>query len=114
MLKTIALLKRKNGVSHEEFVEYYETKHSVLIRKLLPNIIDYRRNFVEHETAFVNSTPMDFDVVTEIFFADRTAYTEFLATAAKPEIAIAIAEDEENLFDRSATRMFVVEESEAI
>lgn len=112
MLKAIALLKRKNGMSHDDFVEYYENKHAVLIRKLLPNIVDYRRNFVEHETAFVNAAvaPIDFDVVTEIFFANRADYDAFLAKAAEAEIAQAIADDEENLFDRSATRMFVVDQ----
>ncbi len=112
MYKCIALLKCKPGLSREAFVDYYETRHSVLIRKLLPGILAYRRNYVDLAGAFVfpDAAPIDFDVITEIWLADREAYERFTAKAAEPEIARLIAEDEENLFDRGASRMFVVEE----
>ncbi|WP_375194253.1 nuclear transport factor 2 family protein [Sphingobium sp.] len=112
MFKCIALLRRRPDISREDFIDYYETRHSVLIRKLLPGIVDYRRNYVNLDGAFLfpGAQPIDFDVVTELRFADRAAYDRFAARAAEPVIALQIAEDEENLFDRSATRMFVVEE----
>lgn len=112
MYKCIALLRQRPDISREAFVDYYENRHSVLIRQLLPGILDYRRNYVDREGAFVfpGAQPMDFDVVTELRFADRAAYDRFTAKAAEPDIANQIARDEENLFDRSATRMFVVEE----
>ena len=112
MFKCIALLRRRPDISREAFIDYYETRHSVLIRKLLPGIADYRRNYVDLDGAFLfpGAQPIDFDVVTELRFADRAAYELFAATAAQSDIARQIAEDEDNLFDRSATRMFVVEE----
>lgn len=112
MLKTIALLKRKEGLSRAEFIAYYETRHAPLIRSLLPEILDYRRNYVDRDGAFEsNVAQIDFDSVTEMRFADRAAYDRFLACAAQPEVAQAIADDEENVFDRAATRMFVVDET---
>lgn len=115
MFKCIALLRRRPDLGREDFIDYYETRHSVLIRRLLPGIVDYRRNYVEHEGAFIfpAAAPIDFDVVTELWFADRDAYDRFAAKAAEPDIARQIAEDEENLFDRGATRMFTVEERAA-
>jgi uncharacterized protein (TIGR02118 family) len=112
MFKCIALLCQRSDISREAFIDYYENKHSALITRLLPGILDYRRNYVEREGAFIypKASPMDFDVVTELWFADRAAYDRFTAKAAEPEIARQIAEDEENLFDRDLTRMFVVEE----
>lgn len=112
MFKCIALLRRKPDLSRTDFIDYYETRHSVLIRKLLPEILDYRRNYVEREGAFLfpAASPIDFDVITELWFADREAYDRFAAKAGEPDIARQIAEDEENLFDRNATRMFTVEE----
>lgn len=112
MFKCIAMLKCKPGLSREAFVDYYETRHSVLIRKLLPGILAYRRNYVDVEGAYIfpDAAPIDFDVITEIWLADRQAYDAFAAKAGEPEIARLIAEDEENLFDRGASRMFVVEE----
>lgn len=112
MFKCIALLRRRADISHEAFVDYYENRHSVLIRSLFPDILDYRRNYVDREGAFIypDAAPIDFDVITEIRLADRAAYDRFVARAAEPDIARQIAEDEENLFDRGATRMMVVEE----
>jgi EthD protein. len=112
VFKCIALLRRRPDLSRNDFIDYYETRHSVLIRRLLPGILDYRRNYVELEGAFLfpAASPIDFDVVTELWFADRDSYDRFAAAAAEPDIARQIAEDEKNLFDRSATRMFTVEE----
>ncbi|MCP1470384.1 ketosteroid isomerase-like protein [Sphingobium sp. OAS761] len=112
MFKCIALLKRRADISREAFIEYYETRHSILIRRLLPGIVDYRRNYVDLDGAFSYPAagPIDFDVVTEIRLADRAAYDRFIARASEPDIARQIAQDEENLFDRSTMRMFVVDE----
>jgi hypothetical protein len=112
MIKAIAMLRKKPAITREAFIDYYETRHSGLIRRLLPGIVEYRRNFVNLEGAFVSpdAGPIDFDVITEVWFADRAAYDAALAKAAEPETARLIIEDEENLFDRAATRMFLVEE----
>ena len=114
MIKVIALLRRKDGLSREAFIAYYETRHAPLIRSLLPDIADYRRNYVDRAGAFESAvTAIDFDSVTEIRFADRAAYDRFLARSAETDVARAIAEDEENVFERAATRMFVVDETAA-
>lgn len=112
MIKAIALLRKKDGLSREAFIAYYETHHAPLIRTLLPHIADYRRNYVMHEGAFTSAVAqIDIDSVTEMRFASRAHYDAFLAAAADPHIAALIAQDEENVFDRTATRMFVVEET---
>jgi SnoaL-like domain/EthD domain len=112
MMKVIALLKKKAGLSRAEFIAYYETRHAPLIRSLLPDIADYRRNYVDREGAIESSVAaIDFDSVTEIYFADRAACERFWERSADPEVARAIAEDEENVFDRAATRLFIVDET---
>ena len=112
MLKSIALLKCKDGLSRAEFIAYYENNHVPLIRSLLPGICGYRRNFIEPEGAFVSAgaAARDFDVITELWFADRAAYDAAMTRHAQPEVGAAIAADEENFLDRSTTRMFVVDE----
>jgi hypothetical protein len=110
-VKAIALLRKKEGITREAFIAYYETRHAPLIRSLLPHIADYRRNYVDRDGAFTSPVaPINFDSVTEMRFASRAHYDAFLAAAADPHTAELIAQDEENLFDRSATRMFVVDE----
>lgn len=112
MFKCIALLKRRPDLTREAFIDYYEKQHAPLIRRLLPGIVDYRRNYVELEGAFLfpGATPIDFDVITEIWLADRESYDRFTAAAAQEDIARQIAQDEENFLNRAATRMMVVDE----
>ena len=66
MIKTIAFLKRKAGMSQEAFERYYETRHAPLILSIAPQICEYRRNFLLSEGAIVvpGLPPPDFDVVT--------------------------------------------------
>ncbi|MDT0577065.1 EthD family reductase [Croceicoccus sp. F390] len=111
-MKCTALLKCRSGMTPEAFRHYYENRHAPLIRSLLPGIRDYRRNYLQDEGAFIypGATRPDFDVITEMWFDDAAAYQHFLAVAAQEHVAQQIAQDEENVFDRAMTRMFVVEE----
>ncbi len=113
MIKTIALLKCKAGLSREDFIRYYETRHAPLILSIAPQVCDYRRNFLVMEGAILapGLAAPDFDVVTELWYPDRAAFEAAMAAFTDPVNAQRIAADEENLFDRSRTRFFVVEET---
>ena len=113
MIKCIALLRRRDGMERAAFIDYYETRHAPLIAGIGPEIRVYRRNYVDPAGAFTfDGASIDFDVVTELHFADRRSYDRFIARCAEPDVARRIAEDEENLFDRAATRMMVVQPSD--
>lgn len=112
MIKTIAFLKRKAGLSREAFIRYYETRHAPLILSIAPQVCDYRRNFLIEAGAIVApgaATP-DFDVVTELWYPDEAAFAAAMAAFTDPVNAQRIAADEENVFDRAYTRFYTVEE----
>lgn len=104
MYKCIGLAKRKAGLSREQFIEYYETRHAPLIRRVSPELRGYQRNYIDAESA--PGYPLDFDAVIELWFDDRASFDVFVARCAEPEIA----EDANNFFDMSAMRVFIVEE----
>jgi len=112
MIKTIAFLKCKAGLSREEFIRYYETRHAPLILSIAPQVCDYRRNFLVREGAIIagGATPLDFDCVTELWFPDRAAFEGAMAAFTDPVNAKRIADDEAHVFDRSRTQFFVVDE----
>lgn len=112
MIKTIAFLKRKPGLSQEDFIRYYETRHVPLILSIAPQICGYRRNFLIAEGAIIypGATMPDFDVVTELWYADEGALKAAMAAFTDPGNAQRIAADEENLFERALTRFFTVDE----
>jgi hypothetical protein len=114
LFKVMALLTCKPGLSHDDLVTYYETRHAPLIWSKFPWIVEYRRNFIDLTGAIMGAAAPkpDFDVVTELWFKDRGDYERMLAAHAVPEIGQAIADDEANCFDRGKTRFFVVDERE--
>ncbi len=112
MFKAIALLKARPGLSRERFVAYYEQQHVPLILRFMPQISDYRRNYVQADGAYLGAgvTALDFDAVTELWYSTEADYRAAMAVLNDPAILKAIADDEEHFLDRAKTRMFVVEE----
>lgn len=108
MIKAIALLARRTDLTRAEFVEYYENNHSKLIRSLLPQIVEYRRNYLDLDSGIGADgvADPDFDVISEFVFDDRVAYDAMLATHSRPDVRAAIEADEKNFLDR--TRPYVV------
>lgn len=111
MFKTIALLKRKAGLSRTEFIDYYENHHAPLIRELQPQIREYRRNFIEREGAYLYpGAELDFDVITEMWYDDRAAYEAAMAVWNDPALTERRVRDEANFIDLDRIRFFIVEE----
>lgn len=112
MYKTITLLKRREGLTLDEFIAYYEAHHRLIGEKYLNGAaVHYARRFLRPIDD--SGVPTDYDVVTEVWFADRASFDAALALLMQPEAAAEIAADEERLFDRSKIRMFAVEEHES-
>ena len=109
-VKLIALLRGRRDMSRDAVISYYETHHVPLILKLFPTITAYRRNYADFSGAYVypEAAPFDFDIVTEIEFAERAAYEAMAARAADPAVLAQIAADEENFLESKFTRMFSV------
>lgn len=113
--KILLLLKRRPGMSMEDFQRYYEEVHVPLCLKYMSGITRYVRRFLEPqpnpEVGLLDDLP--FDVITELWFDDETVFrgaVKYLSTSLMP---VEVIEDEKNLFDRSKSRMAtVIEECE--
>ena len=112
MIKTIAFLRRKPGLTRAQFIDYYERRHAPLILSIAPQICAYRRNFLIEEGAILapGAQRPDFDVVTELWYPSEAAFAAAMAAFTEAANAARIAADEEHLFDRGGTRFFRVEE----
>lgn len=121
MIKAMALIKRKSGLSREEFAKHYEEVHALLARKHLPTLRVYRRNHVL--TPNLNSlnisaacSELDFDCITEWTFDDMEGYQAFIdflaaeSSGEGDEAGKEICADENFLIDRSQTIFFLVDE----
>ena len=107
MIKVFGYLKRKPGLSLQEFADYYEHNHVplVLSKAFMPMV--YKRNYIRRGDDFnIEGNEISFDCMTELVFADRDDLSAWMASLGVDEIA----RDEENFIDRAATRAYVVDE----
>jgi hypothetical protein len=111
MIKTIVLLTRKPGTTLEQFKHYYETVHAPGAVEHIPALgrAVYRRNFIEGALSETLPRP-DFDVVTEITFAEDADYEAFRRCLADPAVRAWIAADEARFSDPALTRSYLVSE----
>jgi uncharacterized protein (TIGR02118 family) len=119
-IKSVVLLRRKPGMTREEFVDYYENHHVPLALGLMPSISRHVRNYVNHDTVSSrrqasgeNSGPAPyFDVITEVWFDDEAAHRAFRDALSDPEVVRVLQEDEDRFLDPLVKQSFDVVESE--
>lgn len=116
-MKLIFLFRRKAGTTFEQFRDHYENNHVPLAVRLLPYFKTYKRNYIRRGEEYRPSgigAKGDFDVVTELSFANREDYERMLRALADPAILDQIVQDEERFMDRSpeGRMMFIVDEEE--
>jgi hypothetical protein len=107
MIKLITLLKRRPGMSKQDFIAYYEQHHRLIGEKVLSGYAtDYFRRFIEPTDGI--DEDQDFDVVMEIWFPNEATRAACFARIGQPELMAEIVADEERLFDRSRIRSFTI------
>jgi hypothetical protein len=105
MERVFILLKRKQGISFEEFRTHYESSHAKLGEKYFGHLFaSYRRNYVASGMRFSDGAMIEpaYDCVTELIFREPGGYQELKRIAADPEIRRILIEDEERFLDRMA------------
>ena len=109
MFKVLAFLSKREGIETRAFIDYYENKHVPLICSLAPTPIVYKRRYVIEKLTSQGGA-IDFDVVTELGFADRATYLAWIAKLSAPGAGEQVSADEARFLDRSRTRAYVSEE----
>lgn len=118
MIAMILLLKRKPGMTREQFRRHYETSHVMLAKKHLGHLFhDYRRHYVgdviamRGEEVVVNGVEEGaYDVITKIVFKDQAALDEFWRIYAIPEVFAELRADEQAFLDMPTMRVNLCEE----
>jgi uncharacterized protein (TIGR02118 family) len=114
MIKVFVLIKRKSGMSMEDFIAYYESNHAVLAKKNVPNLKKYVRHYLHpfgNEVYSADDEP-DVDVVTEVWFDDQKDFEQGMAYLTDEAIAKIIGDDEDILFEKATIRYHIVEDHE--
>ena len=109
MPKLILFVKRKPGLTHEQFRAHYESTHAPLARRVLPWLDRYTRNFL---TPFPGQPEPPYDCVTEFWFKDEAALRASIEWT-RSEAGQVLARDEENFMDRPTMITFLADEVES-
>lgn len=116
MFKAIAMIKKRQDISWDQFVSHYENNHVPLALSCLDNLRRYVRHYIKPygNEVYAKDDRSSYDVITEIWFDDEDEFLAAMNRLAEPEIARLIAEDEERIFDRSSIRFMTMTDMESV
>jgi hypothetical protein len=100
MYKVMLFVKRKPGLTHEQFRDRYESGHAPLAIQHLPYLRKYVRNFIQPVRGWPDP---EFDGVTEFWFDDEKGWKETSKAYAFTDVG-------KLLMDRSTMRMVIADE----
>ena len=74
MIKTVGLLTRKSGWTHEQFMKHWVETHAPLALKV-PGLRRYLQNHItgERTRADIETTVLEIDGIAELWFDDQAA-----------------------------------------
>ena len=114
MLKVMLFMKRKPGLSLEEFIDHYERVHVPLALTNARNLVHYERHYLRpgRFVPFGNEViEPEYDVITELWYDSEAVFENQQDLLQRhPEVLADIVADEETLFDRSKSRFAYIED----
>ena len=109
MVKVIAMMKRKPGISPAEFARYWYEDHAPLGFRVLPDdihICGYVQNYTVRNAGDLEP---EFDGLVEFYLEDMAAFQRWLAWFMS-DAAAPMREDERNFMDSESVKVLVMEE----
>jgi EthD domain len=117
LMKMIVLFRRKPELTREQFCDHYEHHHAPLALKLFPYMKEYRRNYIRQDVthrrteAASAAVTLAYDVITEIVFTTDADYRRMVHDMTDAVIRDQVITDELRFLDRSATVVFLTDDS---
>ncbi len=121
MIKLMQLITKRDGLSRDDFVRYYEDVHVPLLLSLLPSPCFYQRNYPvwtdtllgDRRESFAAKSPFEamahFDVISEVGYETREKLDEAFAAYLEPATQKRIAQDEANFVAPHGVKRYLVE-----
>jgi len=113
MIKFTILLRRKQDMSHDEFVQYHKTNHAPLFMSL-PEVQQHVRKYVQGHTLPVELPglpPPAYDGTTELWF---DAVDDIAKVFTAPRYMELIRPDEEKFLDLHGCGFLVCTENQVL
>ena len=108
MIKVIELIKRKEGMTLEEFSRYWEEIHGPLVARVIPNLRKYVQN---HAVKLPGGGEPPIDGIAELWYDDFQSWRASAKWVFGPA-GREIQNGEDNFIDKSKTYGFICTEKE--
>ena len=107
MIKTILIVKKKEGISREEFYQYWKDVHGPLVAKHIPGLKKYIQNhFIE-----VPGYNEEGDGIIETWYDDVDSFQKSMAfNRTKESRDLGLGQDWAKIADMGRPKMWVVAE----
>lgn len=110
MVKMIAILRRKPGMSFADFKKHYETSHVPLVSGIMGDYLKaYVRNYSDGENPFPVGKPNSFDCVTEFHYDSMEDLLAAAEAVQDPKNEQAVRDDEKRFLDIDNVEIFVAD-----
>ena len=114
--KFLIFVKRKPGMTPQEFRDYYENKHAKIGRTIAPDVgaIKYVRRYLQplDGDVSVRAPEFEYDEITEVWFRDFEKFKAVAERVSRGELSHEVEVDEGKFMDRSKTKFATVVECE--
>ncbi len=108
-LKLMAMLKRKNGMTPEEFKQYWYEVHAPLALKAMSETIRVKKYVQNHALRLSEDQESPFDGIVEFYLEDLKAFEAWMTFYVSDEGEV-IRDDEDKFIDKSAMLVVIAEE----
>ncbi len=120
MIKLIGLIRRKSGISREEFLRHWKDEHGPLVMSI-PELARHVRKYVQvHRTSIPEldaqaryqqaALPLEYDGAVEMWFDNVAEMQKAFSVLADPIICKRLREDEDSFIDVKNTLSVMVGE----
>ena len=108
MIKVIVIVKRKPGISREEFYKYWKEVHGPLVSRHIP----YMKKYVQNHFVDIPGLAYEGDGIIETWYDDVESFQKSMAFNTTEEARnLGLGEDWAKIADMSdEPKMWVVEE----
>jgi hypothetical protein len=120
MIKQVVFLKKRDDMTLDDFMDYYENQHSQLSRRIgapppLPNAQRYVRRYVKPEANPLTHEVIHpgYDCIMEIWWNTREDFEAAMKALGNPEYLAARKADELKLFATNSNPVCIVEEHDS-
>ena len=105
MVKSMSFLKRKPGITKEEFHRYWKEIHGPIAAKVIPGL----KRYIQNHSVDIPGVETEFDGIAEIWWESMEAAMKYPAWHETYK-AKSLREDEARFFDTKRMFRFFAEE----